>query len=579
MTTDAATTMNPIIATVLHCRVSSRNVRAVAWSRMQLVSRLTRFFAQLISETSGLSLADTLSLAVHAPQIAADAEAAHAIGEFRDLLGRFRVDAAPIESLLEHAVAHALTDFFRAFPIPFRDEHVHLTGSLDADFIWPRLAKLLDGPQRTMYESKIAEVYGPGALPIESAADVDRLIRLGDDDRFDRYLKILYLAKLVLTSRDAHREAAHHMASRLYREANVGSIRLKFTLFRETTDSSEQIPGVAGLTAEDVMLGLYEGFRAFQLEVPAFRFILSPSFRKEPGFYDATRYPSKRASFDDQVRQIVELLKKHPELRDVVTEVDTVGNERGFYRKAHFQEMRVGFRKLQAYGFRTRSHHGETWDTLRQGVQAVDNAMNIWHVDAVEHGLSMGINPNFYFHSLLQRILGANRRGERVEMGSREHAELLDMDWSGREEIRDKLLRGERVSASEATLATKTKFHHAREVEHYQHDVLNRMIDKRLTLVSLPSSNKKLTGALADYADHPFSWWEKKGLRLGVGTDNDVTLSTSFVREMLILLYTDPAELKITKLLIVTTGEARRAHLSHLLWQMRKSHDEHPDRR
>jgi adenosine deaminase len=96
------------------------------------------------------------------------------------------------------------------------------------------------------------------------------------------------------------------------------------------------------------------------------------------------------------------------------------------------------------------------------------------------------------------------------------------------------------------------------------------MIDKRLTLVSLPSSNKKLTGELAGYADHPFSWWEKKGLRLGVGTDNDITLGTSFVREMLILLCTDPLELKIMKLLIVTTGESHRPHLSHLLWQMRK---------
>jgi len=210
-------------------------------------------------------------------------------------------------------------------------------------------------------------------------------------------------------------------------------------------------------------------------------------------------------------------------------------------------------------------------------VQAVDNAMNIWHVDAVEHGLSMGINPNFYFHALLQRVFRANANGEPI--ATRHRAEIMDMDWSSREEIRDKLLHGVTLSDAEATLATKTKFHHAREVESYQHDVLNRMIDKRLTLISLPSSNKKLTGALADYADHPFSWWEKKGLRLGVGTDNDVTLSTSFVREMLILLYTDPTELKITKLLIVTTGEARRAHLSHLLWGMRKSHDEHPDRR
>jgi adenosine deaminase len=534
---------------------------------MHDVPRLTRFFTQLISETSGLSLEDTLALAVQSPQLD-DALAAH-VREFRALLGSFRLGTAPIETLFEHPVSHALGAFFRAFPIPFRDEHIHLTGSLDADFIWPRLAQLLDGPHRALYEQKIRAVYGDDALPIAGPHDVDRLIRLREGDRFDRYLKILFLPKLILTTREAHRDAAYHMAQRLDRNANVGSIRLKFTLFRETTDPTEQIPGLGDLTPEDVMLGLYEGFRAYQREVPRFHFVLSPSFRKEAGFYDSTRYASKRQSFDHQVAQIVDLLKKHPELRDVVTEVDTVGDERGFYRKSHFQEMRVGIRKLQAYGFRTRSHHGETWDTLRHGIQAVDNAMNIWHVDAIEHGLSLGINPNFYFHSLLQRIVRANRAGEPA--GGRERAELQDMDWSGREEICEKLLRGIAVSDAELTLATKTKFHHAQEVEHYQHDVLNRMIDKRLTLISLPSSNKKLTGALADYKDHPFSWWEKKGLRLGVGTDNDVTLNTSFIREMLILLYTDPLELKIMKLLIVTTGESRRSHLSHLLWQMRKS--------
>ncbi|PYQ31704.1 MAG: hypothetical protein DMF56_00940 [Acidobacteria bacterium] len=538
---------------------------------MDVVARLTRFLTHLISETNGLSLEDTLVLAEQAPQLDSDAELAHAIREFHALLGRFRVHAAPIEALLDHPLSHALAGFFHTFPLPFRDEHIHLTGSLAADFVYPRLAPLLEGPHRALYESKIAQVYGDDALPIRNVHDVDRLIRLAESGRFDRYLQILYLPKLILTSREAHRDAAYHMASRLYRTANVGGLRLKFTLFRDTTDPSEQIPGLESVTAEDVLLGLYEGFRSFQSEAPQFQFILSPSFRKEAGFYDATRYKTKRESFDDQVRQLVELLARHPELRDVVTEIDTVGNERGFYRKAHFQEMRVGIRKLQAYGFRTRSHHGETWDTLRHGIQAVDNAMNIWRVDAIEHGLSLGINPNFYFHSMLQRILRANRRGEAVNPRSSELAELMDMDTSGREAIREKLINGVPLTDEEATLATKTKFHHATEVETYQHDVLNRMIDKRLTLISLPSSNKRLTGQLADYADHPFSWWEKKGLRLGVGTDNDITLSTSFLREMLILLYTDPLELKITKLLIVTTGESRRGYLSHLLWGMRKS--------
>ena len=539
-------------------------------SRPAAIPRLTRFLTELISETNGLSLEDTLDLAHESPLVESDPEVGRLVGEFRDLLSRFRLDQERIETLLDHPFARALGEFFRRFPLPFREEHIHLTGTLDADFIFPHLEVLLAGPNRALYEAKIAEIYGQGSLPIRSAADVDRLIRLGEGERFARYLKILYLPKLILTTRAIHRDAAYHMASRLYRNYNVGALRLKFTLFRSTTDRSEQIPGIEQLTPEDVVFGLYEGFRAFQREVPAFKFILSPSFRKEPGFYDAARYPSKRADFDDQVRQIIDLITRFPELRECLSEVDTVGDERGFYRKVHFQEMRVGMRKLQAYGFRTRSHHGETWNTLRQGIQAVDNAMNIWRVDAIEHGLSLGINPNFYFHSMLQRLLRANGRGEAVPAGSMEHSELMEMEWSGREQIRERLIRGEALSTVEVTLLTKVKFHLARELEHYQHDVINRMIDKRLSLISLPSSNKKLTGALEDYKDHPFSWWERKGLRLGVGTDNYVTLSTNFIREMLILLLTDPLGLKITKLLIVTTGESRRSHLSHLLWEMRK---------
>src|SRR5438874_1793957 len=186
------------------------------------IARLTRFFTQLISETSGLSLEDTLSLAQQSPLILADGELAEAIRDFRERLGRFRLNAAQIETLFEHPVSLALEAFLRAFPIPYRD-------------------------------------------------------------------------------------AAVHMASRLYRTANVGALRLKFTLFRETSDPTEQLP--VDLSPEDVLLGLYEGFRSFQSEMPSFKFILSPSFRKEPSFYE-------RSSFDDQVRQIVELLKLLPELQD-----------------------------------------------------------------------------------------------------------------------------------------------------------------------------------------------------------------------------------------------------------------------
>lgn len=418
-------------------------------------------------------------------------------------------------------------------------------------------------------EKKIKEVYGADSLPLKSAADVDNLIRLKDHEKFDRYLKILYLAKLTLVDRQAHADAAYHLAESLWTHYNIGAVRLKFSLSRSTTDSSEQIPGAENITADDVLLGLYEGLKKFQKEHPDFEFILSPCFRKEPDFYDATRFQNKKDDFNFQVSELRRILEEHPYLTKHVVEVDTVGSEIGLYRKSHFQEMKVGFRKLQSIGLKIRSHHGETWKTLRTGIQSVDNAMNIWHVDAIEHGLSLGINPNYYYHSIFQRVMHYNRRGEGLRANSIEAAEIEAMDWGQYSDVKDKLFQGKALNQEEFTTFVKTKFHMAREVEHYQHDILNRMIDKQLSVIALPSSNKKLTGQFEDYKDHPFSWWEKKGLKLGVGTDNYVTLNTNYIREMMILLFTDPINLKITKLLLVCTGETRRPFMSQKLWQMR----------
>jgi hypothetical protein len=104
-------------------------------------------------------------------------------------------------------------------------------------------------------------------------------------------------------------------------------------------------------------------------------------------------------------------------------------------------------------------------------------------------------------------------------------------------------------------------------IKYNEEFVANKGYEKYLTS---KYPNNKLTGKFEDYKDHPFSWWEKKGVHLGVGTGNHVTLNTNFIHEMLILLYTDAVNLKITKLLMVTTGENRRPYISHLLWTMRK---------
>jgi len=534
------------------------------------IELLAEYLTKIISETNGITLADTLELAVMGESKDDNPLIKKSLLEFRRLIYGFQSDEVDIKTLLAHPVASALFLFFKRFPKPYIEEHIHLTGSLTADFIHPHLMTLLQSSNKHIYFEIINRVYGEGtAEKIQTIDDVDQLIRLKDDEYFDRYLKILLLPKLILTSREMHREAAYHMASELFHKYNVGKIRLKFTLSRANQSADEQIPGLENLTEEDVVLGLYDGFMQFKAKHPQFDFVLSPCFRKEANFFDASHYSTKKEHFLHQVDAILELLDNYPFLAPYLREVDTVGSERDLYRKGHFAEMQQGFRKLHFKGFAIRSHHGETWHTLKKGVQAVDNALNIWHIDALEHGLSLGINPNFYFHSLYRRIVVENERGEKVKEGSSDYKELMDMDWREYGHIREKIFQGKCLTESERREFVKIKFHTAREVEHYQHDVLNRMINKGVGLIALPSSNNKLTNSFTDYKDHPFSWWEKKGLKLGVGTDNYITLNTNYIQELLILLFTDPENLKLTKLLMVATGETRRPYLSQLLWKMR----------
>ncbi len=534
-----------------------------------LADRLFKYLTETISETNGIALSDTLELMESAQGLQKDPEALAAVQDFRTLLSRFRNNEIVIQPLLNHEFTKGLFQFFKNFPIKFREQHIHLTGSMRAEFLFPRLQKLLAGPHRELYLKKIAEVYGPAAK-VESVAEVDRLIRLTEGEGFSRYLKILYLPKLILISREAHEEAAYDLASELYHQYNTGFLRLKFSLSRSTSSSDEQVPGSDDVASDDVILGLYDGFKAFQKENSDFSFILSPVFRKEENFFDSSRFKNRQAHFMEQINSLIRLLDKYPYLQDALCEADTVGDERELYRKEHFYELQKGFRKLQYRGFKLRSHHGETWHTLNKGIQAVDNAMNIWHINTLEHGISLGINPNFYFHLLYQKVLESNLATKAITAGHFAYRELMELDWGNHEKVLPKLLQGQPLSAQEQTWFVKAKFHTAREVESYQHDVLNRLLQKEVNLVSLPSSNNKLTGQFQDYKDHPFSWWEKKGVSLGVGTDNHITLNTNLIQEMMILLFTDIDDLKITKLLMVATGETRRPYLSHLLWKMRK---------
>ncbi len=531
---------------------------------------LVKEFVEIVSETNGVSLVDTLDLMLSSSLKTKNVEAYGWVQEYRTLINKFVINECTIHELTSHDFHKVLEEFFLRFPLKYKEEHIHLSGSLTAEFIWKKLQPLIEGPNKAIYEKKIKHIYGNDSWPIRSVEDVNKLIRLKEGEGFTTYLRILYLASLIFISKEAHSDAAYHMATELYTKNNVGSIRLKFMLNRSTSNSDDKIPGLDQVTSEDVVLGLYEGFKRFQSENRDFKFALSPSFRKELSYFDEDRFANRKDHFMHQIDELLALIDKYPELAEHLNEVDTVGDEKEMYRKEHFFELQHGFRKLQYRGFKIKSHHGETWHTLKKGIQAVDNAMNIWHIDALEHGISLGINPNVYFHQLYQRVIKNNLAGLVIEAGTLDYKELMELHWGNYRHILHKLVSGAILTEADRTQFLKTKFHTAREIEQYQHDVLNRLIQKGVSLISLPSSNNKLTEKFKDYKDHPFSWWEKKNVILGLGTDNYIALNTNYVHEMLILLLTDPSNLKITKLLMVTTGETRRPYISQFLWKMRK---------
>ena len=176
------------------------------------LEELTQAFIEIISETNGITLDDTLELMMNSDRIRQNPTLATMLLEFRGLIADFQTDQIGIETLLNHKVAGALFEFFRRFPLPYRDEHTHLTGALSAEFVFPRIKKLLEGPNKAIYEKKIVDIYGPSALPIKSIEDVERLLKIKDNERFSRYLSILMLPKLLLVDRQAHADGRGHRA-------------------------------------------------------------------------------------------------------------------------------------------------------------------------------------------------------------------------------------------------------------------------------------------------------------------------------------------------------------------------------
>ena len=139
----------------------------------ETLRELEAMLIQIISETNGIALSDTLELLAHSPLMKKKPAVGKLIHEFQRLLSGFQQDEVDIDTLLGHPVSSAFANFFKNFPLHFHEDHIHLTGSLTAEFIWPRLKVLLESKNKALYEKKIAEVYGEKSIPITCEEDVE----------------------------------------------------------------------------------------------------------------------------------------------------------------------------------------------------------------------------------------------------------------------------------------------------------------------------------------------------------------------------------------------------------------------
>ena len=81
------------------------------------IESLTQAFIEIISETNGITLNDTLELMINAEAIRKDSYLSRQIHEFRGLISAFHTDQIGIETLLGHSVSYAVVEFFRRFPL------------------------------------------------------------------------------------------------------------------------------------------------------------------------------------------------------------------------------------------------------------------------------------------------------------------------------------------------------------------------------------------------------------------------------------------------------------------------------
>ena len=122
------------------------------------VDHLTKNLIRIIAETNGLSLNHTLELLQESARTNENEK--KSFGEFIQMMHEFQSNKISIEKLLAHPISESLFKFFKSFPLPYCEEHIHLTGSLSPEFIWKHLEPIINLRWGSEVTKKVEEVYG-----------------------------------------------------------------------------------------------------------------------------------------------------------------------------------------------------------------------------------------------------------------------------------------------------------------------------------------------------------------------------------------------------------------------------------
>ena len=101
-----------------------------------IIDEIEELFTKIVAETNGITISETLELLCQSKEIKQSNVVLSLVREFRDLISSYQFGSVSIDILLQHPVSKGIEKFFRKFPKKYHEEHIHLTGSLNSDFVY-----------------------------------------------------------------------------------------------------------------------------------------------------------------------------------------------------------------------------------------------------------------------------------------------------------------------------------------------------------------------------------------------------------------------------------------------------------